>query len=85
MSTHSNKKGGAPSSSRTKLRGHNPTYLASVQKSKRGGATSKPAGSNERKQDASVNGSSRTTAVTKMGAGPSTEGGYGSGHYKANK
>lgn len=84
MSTHANQHDGTPTSSRTKIRGANPTYKSSVQKEERDSSSTahSPAGDGKRKKDLSVDGASRTTETTKV---EESLGGYGSGHYKPNK
>lgn len=87
MSQHSNMRGKAPSSSRSNIRGANPTYKASVQRQSRTASSTKSGGDNVRIKDASVNGASRTTSPTVVQSQLGTNanvGGMGSGHYKAN-
>lgn len=88
MSQHANMKGKMPSSSRSNIRGANPTYKTSVQRESRTSSSTKAGGNNSRIKDLSVDGASRTTSPTKVQSESGTNantGGYGSGHYVPNK
>ena len=81
MSEHSNKRGAAPSSSRTKIRGDNPTYKSSVQEESSNEAETNQAGEGSATEKVEGEGSIPTESGM-----PSEEGtSYGSGHYKPAK
>lgn len=80
MSKHTNEKASAPTSSQKKIRGAGATYRASVQKESRSTSSTKSAGSG------------KVEKVSGQGSAPSGKlvnqpnvGGFGSGHYEANK